>query len=81
MAIQLVLPTRANALLPFKEQGVSMSMIESRPSKSQAWEYVFFVDLEGHSTNTSCAAALAELEKHCVYLKILGSYPKAAPVG
>jgi chorismate mutase/prephenate dehydratase len=54
-----------------------MSKIESRPSRRAAWDYVFFVDLEGHRDDVSVAAALAELERHVTMLKILGSYPRA----
>ncbi len=67
-----------NALVPFKNNNVNMTMIESRPSKSQNWEYNFFVDFEGHKSDPKCAAALDELREFCVYLKVLGSYPRAS---
>ena len=53
-----------------------MSKIESRPSKRKAWEYFFFVDVDGHSTEPKLQEALAELEKHCTFIKVLGTYPK-----
>ncbi len=63
------------ALQPFNRLGISMSKIESRPSKKKAWEYFFFVDLEGHAEEPRLAEALAELEKCAMRVKILGSYP------
>jgi chorismate mutase/prephenate dehydratase len=58
---------------------VSMTRIESRPSraKSSRWEYVFFVDLEGHEKDPALAQALAALREKTPFLKILGSYPAA----
>jgi chorismate mutase/prephenate dehydratase len=71
---------RAGALLaalqPFEHLGISMSKIESRPSKRKSWEYFFFVDVEGHSEDERMKQALAELEKVSTRVKILGSYPK-----
>jgi len=64
------------ALQPFERLGISMSKIESRPSKKKAWEYFFFVDVEGHAEEPRLAQALAELEKCAMRVKILGSYPK-----
>ena len=66
------------ALEPFERLGISMSKIESRPSKRKAWEYYFFVDIEGHAQDPQVVEALAELGKRCTVLKILGSYPKTA---
>ena len=67
-----------SALAPFKELRINMSKIESRPSKRKAWEYFFFVDVDGHAEDAPLVKALAELQKHCSFVKILGSYPKAA---
>ncbi|MCD6094232.1 MAG: prephenate dehydratase [Candidatus Omnitrophica bacterium] len=64
-------------LLPFKKQGINLTKIESRPSKKRAWEYYFFVDLEGHSEDKKVKKVLTELNKKCIYLKILGAYPKS----
>lgn len=64
-------------LLPFKKEGINLTKIESRPSKKRAWEYYFFVDLEGHSEDKKVKKALAELNKKCIYLKMLGAYPKS----
>ncbi|MDE2584864.1 MAG: prephenate dehydratase [Betaproteobacteria bacterium] len=64
-------------LLPFADAGVSMSRLESRPARHTLWEYVFFVDVEGHREDPPVKAALEELAKRAAYLKILGSYPVA----
>ncbi len=66
-----------NSLQSFKKYGLNMTKIESRPSKSTAWEYCFFVDLEGHTSDRKMKAALGDLQKHCAFLKVLGSYPRA----
>jgi len=58
------------------EKNINMLKIESRPSKVKQWEYSFFVDIEGHADTEKISAALAEIEKHCVFLNILGSYPQ-----
>ena len=65
-----------SALEPFQRLKINMSKIESRPSKRKAWEYFFFVDAEGHAKDAPLAEALAELGKHCTFVKILGSYPQ-----
>jgi chorismate mutase/prephenate dehydratase len=64
-----------NMLLPFKKHKINLTKIESRPSKKKAWDYYFFVDLEGHRDNPHIKKALMELESKCRFLKILGSYP------
>jgi chorismate mutase/prephenate dehydratase len=64
-------------LVPFKKYRINLTMIESRPSKKKAWDYYFFVDLDGHCKDKRVKTALKELEKKCTLLKILGSYPKA----
>ena len=66
------------ALEPFNRLQISMSKIESRPSKRKAWEYFFFVDAEGHAEQPPMKEAIAELSKHCTLVKILGTYPKTA---
>ena len=67
-------------LIPFKKSGLNLTKIESRPSRIKAWEYVFFVDLEGHLNDPKVKKALEELKKDCVFLNILGSYPAAIDV-
>ena len=61
----------------FAENNVSMTRIESRPSRREMWDYVFFVDIEGHAEDPPVKQALAELEGHAAMVKLLGSYPRA----
>lgn len=71
-------PGAVHALLtPLARHGVSMTRIESRPSKNRLWEYVFFIDVEGHQRDAALAQALAELKDKAPFLKVLGSYPTA----
>ena len=53
-----------------------MTRIESRPSKRGMWDYVFFVDIEGHCEDGRVRAALKEIEEHAAMFRILGSYPQ-----
>lgn len=62
-------------LAPLAQYGVSMSRLESRPSRAGLWEYVFFVDIEGHQQDPKIAQALQELREIASFLKVLGSYP------
>jgi chorismate mutase/prephenate dehydratase len=64
-------------LEPLSRNGVSMTRIESRPSRQGIWEYVFYLDIEGHTDDAHVAAALKELEAEASLFKVLGSYPKA----
>ena len=61
----------------FAKNKISMTRIESRPSRRGMWDYVFFVDLEGHMKDKTVAAALSELKNEAPMVKILGSYPRA----
>jgi chorismate mutase/prephenate dehydratase len=71
-------PGAVYALLePLAKHGVSMSRLESRPARTGLWEYLFFVDLDGHRDDPPVAAALAELRQRAPFLKLLGSYPAA----
>lgn len=65
------------ALGPLQDYGLNMTLIQSRPTRAQLWEYVFFVDFEGHQEEPHVAAALGALGKVCSNLKVLGSYPAA----
>lgn len=62
-------------LVPFKNNRINLTKIESRPSKKRAWDYYFFVDLTGHHEDTKVRKALRELQKQATFLKVLGSYP------
>ena len=64
-------------LAPLAKHGVSMTKLESRPARSGLWEYVFYMDIEGHQADAKVAAALAELKRVAAFVKILGSYPIA----
>ncbi|MFH1772201.1 MAG: prephenate dehydratase [Candidatus Omnitrophota bacterium] len=59
-----------------KKHGINLTKIESRPSKRKAWEYYFFVDCQGHKSSPVFKKALRELERSCIFVKVLGSYPK-----
>ncbi len=64
-------------LQPFATHGVSMTRIESRPSRRQNWDYVFFIDLEGHAEEPPLKDALAELQENSSLFRLIGAYPKA----
>lgn len=65
-------------LQAFADANISMTRIESRPSRIGKWEYVFFVDIDGHQSEPHVAAALARIADTAATLRILGSYPRAA---
>ena len=65
----------------FADAGVNMSSILSRPSRRRAWDYVFFVEFQGHAADPAIAAMLQAVEGHCVYLKTLGSWPRTEVTG
>jgi chorismate mutase / prephenate dehydratase len=72
-------PGAVHALIaPFATHGVSMCRIESRPSRLALWEYMFYIDVQGHARDEKVGVALAELKKLAPFLKILGSYPAAS---
>jgi chorismate mutase / prephenate dehydratase len=64
-------------LEPFNKRDLNLTKIESRPMKSKAWEYIFFLDIEGHIATPQVAEAVEELHDYCQFVKVLGSYPKA----
>jgi chorismate mutase/prephenate dehydratase len=64
-------------LAPFAERRLNLTKIESRPTKRRPWEYVNFVDFEGHRDTEDVRAVLAEVKERCQFLKVLGSYPAA----
>jgi chorismate mutase/prephenate dehydratase len=66
------------ALASFADRKINLSKIESHPVKERLWEYLFFVDVIGHVNDKAIKSCLAELKEKTTYLKILGSYPKAA---
>ena len=62
-------------LVPLKDHAVSMTRFESRPARSGQWEYYFYIDLQGHPSQSHVEAALAELQQMCAFYKVLGTYP------
>jgi chorismate mutase/prephenate dehydratase len=64
-------------LEPLAKYGISMSRIESRPSRRKRWDYVFFVDIDGHAEDPKVKKALAALKQRASLFRILGSYPRA----
>jgi chorismate mutase/prephenate dehydratase len=67
-----------HALGEFAKRCINLTKIESRPTKQTPWEYNFYLDFEGHRTEERCTEALEALKEHAAFIKILGSYPKAA---
>lgn len=65
------------AMAAFEKYDVNLMMIESRPSKSTNWEYVFYIDVQGHVRDQSVAKALNQLQEIALFVRILGSYPAA----
>ena len=64
------------ALRPFSEKGINLTKIESRPMKGKPWEYIFFVDMEGHATDGPIREVMSDLGRNAFFLKLLGSYPQ-----
>ena len=64
-------------LQPFAEHGINMTRIESRPSRRKNWDYVFFIDIEGHAEESPVSNALTKLEANSSLFRVLGAYPKA----
>ncbi|MBI3312369.1 MAG: prephenate dehydratase [Candidatus Omnitrophica bacterium] len=63
-----------DALVPFKRYGINLTKIESRPSKKKVWEYVFFIDIQGHESEPNVQQALRKLEQSAKEVRVLGSY-------
>ena len=64
-------------LQPLADNNISMNKIESRPAPERKWEYIFFIDIDGHQEVESVKNALTDLKEQATLFKILGSYPKA----
>jgi chorismate mutase / prephenate dehydratase len=65
-------------LAPLARHQVSMTRFESRPARTGSWEYYFYIDVEGHVSDPTVAAAFEELQRECAFFRCLGSYPRAA---
>lgn len=68
--------TLFRVLQVFYEKGINLTQIESRPNKGKPWEYIFFIDFEGHAEDPHVAEALHEVKGHVLFMKLLGSYPQ-----
>ncbi|MBF0491468.1 MAG: prephenate dehydratase [Deltaproteobacteria bacterium] len=64
-------------LAPFAKEKINLTKIESRPLKGRAWEYIFFVDLDGHQEDPKVRRAIETMAQSCSFLRVLGSYPKS----
>lgn len=62
---------------PFRRAGVSLTRIDTRPSRTEKWAYVFFIEFEGHLQDDAIHAIVDELEEQSILMKLLGSYPRA----
>ncbi|MFT5033633.1 MAG: chorismate mutase/prephenate dehydratase, partial [Bacteroidia bacterium] len=65
-------------LEPFHKDGIMLTRIDTRPSRTETWAYVFFIEFEGHCEDSSISKILLDIEEHSILIKVLGSYPKAA---
>jgi chorismate mutase/prephenate dehydratase len=74
-------PNRAgelvHALNAFEKYDVNLTMIESRPAKTAAWQYLFYIDVQGHTRDASVTKAINLLKEHSLFVRVLGSYPEA----
>ena len=66
-----------NLLMPFYENGINLTKIESRPFRKKPWEYIFFIDIEGHMDDSVVKKAINSLTSHSQFMKVLGSYPRS----
>jgi len=64
-------------LQPLAEAGLNLSRIESRPSRKRLWDYVFFIDVDGHQSDGPVQSAIELLAQKCEFVRVLGSYPRA----
>ena len=66
-----------HSLKVFDSHGINLTMIESRPTKQMPWEYIFFVDCQGHEADENMQVMLKELGEMALFVRVLGSYPEA----
>ena len=69
--------TLYNILSEFSKSKINLTKIESRPTKKKVWQYIFFIDFEGHISDKKVINTIEKIKEHCIFLKVLGSYPKA----
>ena len=72
--------TLHEALGEFSRRGINLTKIESRPTRQKPWEYNFYLDFEGHRSDAAIRETLGRVEDISLFLKVLGSYPKARPL-
>ncbi len=65
-------------LQPLADNNISMNKIESRPAPDRKWEYIFFIDIDGHQNSDNVRRALDQLKQQAALFKVLGSYPRAS---
>jgi chorismate mutase/prephenate dehydratase len=68
----------AHALNAFEKYDVNLTMIESRPTKTAAWQYLFYIDVQGHTRDAPVTKAVNLLKEHSLFVRVLGSYPEAS---
>ena len=61
-------------LKQFAERGVNLTKIQSRPTPSDTWQYLFFIEVQGHATDRPIVGAIEEVRRHSKFFKVLGSY-------
>ena len=64
-------------LTPFADAGINLNRLDARPSGRKVWDYVFFLDMEGHIEDAAVASAIEHLKQDCMFLKVVGSYPRS----
>ena len=69
-----------NVIKEFAEREINLTKVETRPTRKTPWEYHFYIDFEGHRLDSNIAEALEKIEKACLFMKVLGSYPRAKPL-
>jgi chorismate mutase/prephenate dehydratase len=65
------------ALSVLERHNINLTLIESRPTKEMPWQYLFYVDFQGHVADPAVVAAIEEMREYCLFLRVLGSYPEA----
>ena len=66
-----------NVLNIFRDHSVNIYCMDSRPTRDTAWEYLFYIDVDGHEEAEPLRSCLAELKAQCPVFKVLGSYPES----
>jgi len=69
--------TLYNVIKEFAEREINLTKVETRPTRKTPWEYHFYIDFEGHRLDSKIIEALAKIEQACLFMKVLGSYPRA----